>query len=361
MNKPRKKIASGGRKAASGGWRLHDDRPPTFRGWISTDEGEIGRREWRGRTEIVDVHPLDGSPHPFGDYRVTLVERQQPTRWRSVRSGRADQLVRVPGPSHQRPGDLQARRGRPAPPARESCRPDERAGNRKCARSRAAASRSFSTNVRAAPCRMTVPEAVAQAEPALVQGRPRRHHRRLCRDSRKAFAALRDLAHARPRPFCGSPARFESWIEVRKAPGRRQRAPRPVRGGAPGGPPIARFSQAARCCPTRSRACCISSFGERVLLADDMGLGKTVQAIAACALLRELRGISRVLVISPASLKAEWDEQIAKFTDLSATIVKGNPRSIAARPMAPVRSSRCATTNRSSPTATRWSNTLLPT
>lgn len=54
MNKPRKKAASGGRNAASGGWRLNDDRPPTFRGWISTDEGEIGRREWRGRTEIAN-------------------------------------------------------------------------------------------------------------------------------------------------------------------------------------------------------------------------------------------------------------------------------------------------------------------
>ena len=64
MNKPR-------RKAASGGWRLQDDRPPTFRGWISTDEGEIRRRDWRGRTEIVDVHALDGSPRPFGDYQVT--------------------------------------------------------------------------------------------------------------------------------------------------------------------------------------------------------------------------------------------------------------------------------------------------
>ena len=26
---------------------------------------------WRGRTEIVEVHALDGSPRPFGDYRVT--------------------------------------------------------------------------------------------------------------------------------------------------------------------------------------------------------------------------------------------------------------------------------------------------
>ena len=60
-----------------------------------------------------------------------------------------------------------------------------------------------------------------------------------------------------------------------------------------------------------------------MLLADDMGLGKTVQAIAACALLRELRGIERVLVVSPASLKSEWEEQIAKFSDLPSTIVFG--------------------------------------
>ena len=66
------------------------------------------------------------------------------------------------------------------------------------------------------------------------------------------------------------------------------------------------------------------AFNERALLADEMGLGKTVQAIAASTLLRQLRGISRVLVVSPASLKAEWDDQIAKFTDLSATIVRGN-------------------------------------
>jgi hypothetical protein len=64
-------------------------------------------------------------------------------------------------------------------------------------------------------------------------------------------------------------------------------------------------------------------FGERALLADEMGLGKTVQAVAACELLRQLRGIERVLVVSPASLKAEWEEQIAKFTGLPAKVVWG--------------------------------------
>lgn len=65
------------------------------------------------------------------------------------------------------------------------------------------------------------------------------------------------------------------------------------------------------------------AFGERALLADEMGLGKTIQAIAACELLRRLRGIERVLVISPTSLKGEWEEQIARFTDLPVRILQG--------------------------------------
>ena len=65
------------------------------------------------------------------------------------------------------------------------------------------------------------------------------------------------------------------------------------------------------------------AFAGRALLADEMGLGKTVQAIAACELLRRTAGIRRVLVISPASLKGEWEEQIARFTNLAAQIIQG--------------------------------------
>jgi hypothetical protein len=65
------------------------------------------------------------------------------------------------------------------------------------------------------------------------------------------------------------------------------------------------------------------AFGERALLADEMGLGKTVQAIAACELLAARRGIGRVLVVCPASVKAEWEDQIARFTDRSSLFVVG--------------------------------------
>lgn len=65
------------------------------------------------------------------------------------------------------------------------------------------------------------------------------------------------------------------------------------------------------------------AFKGRALLADEMGLGKTVQAIAAAELLRQLGLVRRVLVVSPASLKAEWEDQLAHFTGIHAVPVFG--------------------------------------
>lgn len=66
------------------------------------------------------------------------------------------------------------------------------------------------------------------------------------------------------------------------------------------------------------------AFNRRALLGDEMGLGKTVQAIGACELLRRTQGIERVLIIATASLKTEWEEQIAKFTSSSSVIIQGS-------------------------------------
>src|SRR5712691_3524394 len=65
------------------------------------------------------------------------------------------------------------------------------------------------------------------------------------------------------------------------------------------------------------------AFAERALLADEMGLGKTIQAIAACALLKRLGKAQRALVVTPASLKTEWEEQIQRFTELTYQLVFG--------------------------------------
>lgn len=61
----------------------------------------------------------------------------------------------------------------------------------------------------------------------------------------------------------------------------------------------------------------------RVVLADDMGLGKTLQALGAAELLRRQKGIERVLVIAPASVKYQWKTEIEKFTTLQAQVIEG--------------------------------------
>ena len=61
----------------------------------------------------------------------------------------------------------------------------------------------------------------------------------------------------------------------------------------------------------------------RCLIGDDMGLGKTVQALAAAELMARLFGITKVLIISPTSLKHQWQGEIEKFTDRSAQVIEG--------------------------------------
>jgi hypothetical protein len=65
------------------------------------------------------------------------------------------------------------------------------------------------------------------------------------------------------------------------------------------------------------------AFTGRALLADEMGLGKTVQAIAASELLNRLDPLQKVLVISSASLKSEWLEQIGTFSHRQALVIEG--------------------------------------
>jgi SNF2 family DNA or RNA helicase len=75
--------------------------------------------------------------------------------------------------------------------------------------------------------------------------------------------------------------------------------------------------------PYQTRGAIFAACRGRVVLADDMGLGKTVQALAAAELLRRRRGIARVLVVAPASVKYQWKTEIEKFTGLTAQVIDG--------------------------------------
>ena len=76
--------------------------------------------------------------------------------------------------------------------------------------------------------------------------------------------------------------------------------------------------------PYQERGAIFAACRGRVVLADDMGLGKTVQALAAAELLRRRRGISRVLVVAPASVKYQWKTEIEKFTGISVQVIDGS-------------------------------------
>ena len=58
------------------------------------------------------------------------------------------------------------------------------------------------------------------------------------------------------------------------------------------------------------------------LLGDEMGLGKTVQAIAAMVSLKAL-GATHFMVVCPASVLVNWAREVAQFSDLPVTLIKG--------------------------------------
>ena len=78
-----------------------------------------------------------------------------------------------------------------------------------------------------------------------------------------------------------------------------------------------------RLLPYQARGAVFAACRGRAVLADDMGLGKTVQALAMTELLRQRRGIERVLVIAPASVKYQWKTEIERFTGRSAQVIDG--------------------------------------
>jgi superfamily II DNA or RNA helicase len=305
-----------GKKDRPGGGRARrvEERRPRLRGWLSTDEEEIERRRERAQVEPLTVEALDEDEPVFGAFRVgsnqgsaydveirSFVERDNSC-------GCPDHQVNGLGTCKHIEAVL-LRLGRKAQGQGSSPRAEvflRRSGERPEVRIqwpegsersslRVLVNRFFSAagrlNGNPATALPALARVIAEAPPKL----------------RRRFRLSRHLlpwADEERRRAARSKGRERFLLDVEAG---RQTFD------------LLKFPLY----PYQQEGMLHLAFTERALLADEMGLGKTIQAIAACALLRRLRGVERVLVVSPASLKGEWEEQIARFTDLPVRILQG--------------------------------------
>jgi SNF2 family DNA or RNA helicase len=75
--------------------------------------------------------------------------------------------------------------------------------------------------------------------------------------------------------------------------------------------------------PYQMRGALFVAYRGRCILGDDMGLGKTIMTMAGVELLARERGIERVLVVAPASVKYQWETEIQRFTDRPVQVIEG--------------------------------------
>jgi superfamily II DNA or RNA helicase len=305
-------VATNKTKRTAGKAKVVQDKAPAFVGWNTTDDEEIARRRWRGLSDIVAVEPLEAAIPFFGTYRVRSasggayeVEIRSLTR-RDNSCGCPDWQVNGLGTCKHVEGVLEWLR-------------------RKGKRAYGAAAKTGSPRLEVFPAPDGAPAVIVHRPDGWLGADVRQFlggDNRLAGNLLDALAALRAALADGP----AASVRFSRHLEARLDEERRRRrriADREafladVEAGR------ATFDVVSHpLLPYQREGMLHLAFGERTLLADEMGLGKTVQAIAACELLRRRRGIRRVLVVLPASLKAEWEDQIARFTDLPVTIVSG--------------------------------------
>ena len=295
--------------------KILSEREPKFLGWKTTDTDEISRRQWRGRTEVFDIENTEPAYGPYGTFRVrsstsasvytveirSLSEAENSCSCRDFEINELGTCKHIEGVLHH------LRKG---------------------------GKRAFNAAAKTGSPRVEVLTAGWDADSVSIKWPekplPSRAEKRIgelveklkSNGAERALADLCELAAANPGLLRVS-GLLEPWVkrcgEKVRARQKRERFLRDVEEGRRT-LDVLRFPLF----PYQRDGMLHLAFGERALLADDMGLGKTVQALAACVLLRELESIKRVLVVSPASLKSEWEEQIRAATEgLSSQVVSG--------------------------------------
>jgi superfamily II DNA or RNA helicase len=295
------------------------DRQPQAQGWSTTDEDEVALRRWRGRTEIAALEALEPKQPIFGTFRI-----------RSESGSRYEVEIRALASATNSCGCIDHRVN-----GLGTCKHIE--GVLAVLRRQDAAT--FDEAVGAGSARVEIfLDRREAARPALawpVSGASLR----AARDWLRPFLRSDGQLDANPGKVAKLLAAWPSapthvrrsirvsrhinpWIEREQRQRSRIKARTKFLGEVECGK--ASFDLVKLpLLPYQREGMLHLAFGERALLADEMGLGKTVQAIAACELLARRKGIARVLVVCPASLKAEWEEQIRHFTDRPAKSVFG--------------------------------------
>ncbi len=302
------------------------ERAPPLQGWHSNDAEEIERRRWRGRTEIVGVESCEPSHPYFGCFQVRsasggtyAVEIRSMTGFDNS-CGCTDYLVNGLGTCKHIEGVLAAL-------------------HRRGARAFATAARAGSERVEIflprrgdATPRILWPQTGAAAVRAILSEFLTADGTLRDTSMVAVEAVIRTLAGASPatRDRIRISRYLDPWIaEAKRRQARAEAKVSFLAEVAAGRATVDLLRHPLL--PYQREGMLHLAFGERALLADDMGLGKTVQAIAACELLRRMRGVGRVLVVCPASLKGEWEDQIARFSGAGTLLVTGSrPNRLAA-------------------------------
>ncbi len=295
-------------------------RNPTH-GWHTTDAEEIERRRRRAEQEPLRIQPLEPSEGVFGTFQVS--SRNGGAYEVEIRS-LSERLNSCGCPDHRVNG-------------LGTCKHVEAVLAHHRRRQGPASERAVQEGSRRAEIFL---DATAEQPRVCIRWPVRAHSRSRLRelidtffsadgtllaDAAAAIPALGRRLEAAPRPLqrrVRLSRRLLPWAEEEgRRAGRRRSREAFVADLATGKRTLDVVRQPLY--PYQQEGVLHLAFTERALLGDEMGLGKTVEAVAACELLRRLRGIERVLVVSPASLKAEWEEQIGKFTGLGARIIAG--------------------------------------
>ena len=288
-------------------------KPPTLMGWNTTDEQEIERRRWKGQIEVTEFERLEPEHGDFGTFRVRSVsDRSYLVEIRHLELLENSCTCR----------DFETA-------GLGTCKHVEgvlallaKSGKRRSKRNQSATSPRIEVHVSGgvdSELRMSVP---AQGIPtALVEEVERCFNLHQSESSSGTLAKLKDLEAANPELLRVSRL-VGKWTDEHVA--RRRRLERRAAflkdvGAGKRSYDVLNFPLF----PYQRAGMMHLAFQERALLADDMGLGKTFQTLAACELLRLTEGVERALVVCPASLKAEWSEQIESACGLSHRAVYG--------------------------------------